>query len=355
MNIAADMSVPTSDIPYPLERQSSGPSRVAKPLDTSARGFGYIPVSIYCFTSQLLPIPKQNIPKDYNITVRYLPKEVSGMCWVKLNIFHLEKSLDLLANKFGNISSNKDNIGTLVQMLREMRYYIGDDLEDDMFNFECHYRKVEWLTGRYFKFVEDFFNTANSSQEDGECDPPPCPTTIKTTPTISVSTQHHSKGTQRDFKMNCILLVLNGTVLQRKVRHYLKLKVELHLGDTVRLNTGMHPFVCTGTRNQIFLPDTLERGLLALLFIPLIAVGFLLIWKVKSRRTPSPLQRDMDGPPLFIGVEASAPPLDDEMSEKQEWESAQDLSHRKPFPAVAEKALTPRWGAQADKPAPWRL
>ncbi|XP_026875429.1 kit ligand a isoform X2 [Electrophorus electricus] len=218
---------------------------------------------------------KQNIPKDYNITVRYLPKEVSGMCWVKLNIFHLEKSLDLLANKFGNISSNKDNIGTLVQMLREMRYYIGDDLEDDMFNFECHYRKVEWLTGRYFKFVEDFFNTANSSQEDGECDPPPCPTTIKTTPTISVSTQHHSKVSSE----------WNSTAKE-------------------------------GTRNQIFLPDTLERGLLALLFIPLIAVGFLLIWKVKSRRTPSPLQRDMDGPPLFIGVEASAPPLDDEMSEK---------------------------------------
>ncbi len=47
------------------------------------------------------------------------------MCWVKLNVFHLEVSLKGLAQKFGNISSNKDNIGTFVQILQEMRYHIG--------------------------------------------------------------------------------------------------------------------------------------------------------------------------------------------------------------------------------------
>lgn len=52
----------------------------------------------------------------------------SGMCWVKLNVFHLEVSLKGLAQKFGNISSNKDNIGTFVQILQEMRYHIGHGL-----------------------------------------------------------------------------------------------------------------------------------------------------------------------------------------------------------------------------------
>ncbi|XP_076878228.1 kit ligand a isoform X2 [Brachyhypopomus gauderio] len=220
---------------------------------------------------------KQNIPKDYKITVHYLPKEVSGMCWVKLNVFHLEESLKLLAEKFGNISSNKDNIGTFVQMLREIRYHIGNGLENAMFDFECHYREVKWLTGRYFEFVEDFFNTANSSREDVDCEPPPCPTIIKTSPTPTLaSAQHHSKDSSPEW---------NSTEKEE-------------------------------SRTPRFLPETLERGLLSLLFIPLIAVGFLLIWKVKSRRTAPQLQRGTDGPPLFIGVEASTPTLEDEMSEK---------------------------------------
>lgn len=52
----------------------------------------------------------------------------SGMCWVKLNLFPLEDSLKDLAQKFGNISSNKDNIETFIQMLREMRFLIGGGL-----------------------------------------------------------------------------------------------------------------------------------------------------------------------------------------------------------------------------------
>lgn len=64
--------------------------------------------------------------------------------------------------------------------------------------FKCHYRDENWPTGRYFEFVEDFFNTANSSREDVDCEPPPCPTTTKTTITTTIttteSTRHHSKG-----------------------------------------------------------------------------------------------------------------------------------------------------------------
>ncbi|KAG1939160.1 kit ligand [Pimephales promelas] len=142
---------------------------------------------------------KQNIPKDYKITVRYIPKEVSDMCWVKLNVFHLEVSLKGLAQKFGNISSNKDNIGTFVKILQEMRYHIGQGLEVSMLEFECHYVEEMWLTAKYFEYVEDFFNTANSSREAEDCDPPPCPTSTKTTVTTTTtmsptSAQHSTNG-----------------------------------------------------------------------------------------------------------------------------------------------------------------
>ncbi|XP_072519511.1 kit ligand a [Salminus brasiliensis] len=231
---------------------------------------------------------KQNIPKDYKITINYLPKEVSGMCWVKLNVFHLEESLKVLAQKFGNISSNKDNIGTFVQMLREMRYHIGPSLEEAMQEFQCHYIEEKWLTAHYFEFVEDFFNTANSSRENADCEPPPCPTTMKTTITTTittiVSTHRHSKGSSST-------------------------------GDLT--SEG-------GAANQRILSEVLERSLLSLLFIPLIGVVFLLVWKVKSRRNAPPVQRSSEDPPLFIGAEASAPPLDD-ISEKNRLNLVRDV------------------------------
>ncbi|XP_060784400.1 kit ligand a isoform X2 [Neoarius graeffei] len=221
---------------------------------------------------------KQNIPKDYKITVQYLPKEVSGMCWVKLNIFHLEESLKDLAQKFGNISSNKDYIGTFVQMLQEMRYIIGHGLEDSMLEFQCHYREEKWLTPRYFEFVEDFFNTANSSREVEDCEPPPCPTTIKTKVTTTIvtaaPTQHHSRGGN------------------------------LSTEDTKE------------TPSHMTLPVVVQRSLFSLLFLPIIAAMLLLFWKVKSRRNTPSAQSRTESPPLFVGAEPSAPALEDEISEK---------------------------------------
>ncbi|XP_048014642.1 kit ligand a [Megalobrama amblycephala] len=221
---------------------------------------------------------KQNIPKDYKITVRYIPKEVSGMCWVKLNVFHLEVSLKGLAQKFGNISSNKDNIGTFVQILQEMRYHIGHGLEDSMLEFECHYVEEMWLTAKYFEFVEDFFNTANSSREADDCEPPPCPTstktTVTTTTTASTTSAHHSTNEKR-----------NG------------------LPDD--------------PKKGVFLPKVVESSLMSLLAIPFIAVVFLLVWKIKSRRNAPQTERSPEeGPALFSGEEASVPPLDVEISEK---------------------------------------
>lgn len=65
-----------------------------------------------------------------------------------------------------------------------------------MLEFECHYVEEMWLTAKYFEFVEDFFNTANSSREADDCEPPPCPTstktTVTTTTTASTTSAHHS-------------------------------------------------------------------------------------------------------------------------------------------------------------------
>ncbi|XP_017330508.1 kit ligand a [Ictalurus punctatus] len=225
---------------------------------------------------------KQNIPKDYKITVQYLPKEVSGMCWVKLNVFHLEESLKDLSQKFGNISSNKDYIETFVQMLKEMRYIIGHDLENSMLEFQCHYREEKWLTPRYFKFVEDFFNTANSSREVEDCEPPPCPTTIKTKVTTTTATaaptQQHSQG-----------------------------------GSSSIENTNQSE----GFMKPMTFPPIVKRSLFSLLFIPAVVAVLLLVWKVKSRRNTPSAQSSTEAPPLFIGAEPSAPPLDDEISENK--------------------------------------
>lgn len=68
--------------------------------------------------------------------------------------------------------------------------------EDSMIEFECHYIEEMWFTAKYFEFVEDFFNTANSSREAEDCEPLPCPTSTKTTiistTTASPGSRHHS-------------------------------------------------------------------------------------------------------------------------------------------------------------------
>ncbi|XP_051807991.1 kit ligand-like [Acanthochromis polyacanthus] len=119
---------------------------------------------------------KQNIPKDYKIPVRYIPKQECGMCWVKLNIYPLEASLQDLAHKFGNISSNRNDIGIFILILQDLRLRM-DSVEPIMFEFECHYREERWPTERYFDFVKDFLTAAQNKEDSDDCDPPPCPTT----------------------------------------------------------------------------------------------------------------------------------------------------------------------------------
>ncbi|XP_071313340.1 kit ligand a [Trachinotus anak] len=221
-----------------------------------------------------LSVLRQNIPKDYKIPVHYIPKEEGGMCWVKLNVFYLEESLQDLAHKFGNISSNRKDISIFIQMLQELRLNMGS-VEPIMYDFECHYREERWQTAQYFDFVKDFLIAAQNREDSDDCDPPPCPTTpytvtaeyLKTSPTAS------SKGS------DC-------------------------------------PNGCNPPSNPApLLPEVVERSLLSLLFIPLLALIFLLVWKVRSRRNEEDIQPNPGAGEHFTGTEWTAPPVD-ELSEK---------------------------------------
>lgn len=227
-----------------------------------------------------LSVLRQNIPKDYKIPVHYVPKEEGGMCWVKLNVFYLEESLKDLAHKFGNISSNRKDISIFVQMLQEVRLYMGS-VEPAMYDFECHYRIERWPTARYFDFVEDFLIAAQDREDSADCDPPPCPTTPYAITTTT--TQYITEKTFSSYKVDC-----DPASTDCKSRN----------------------------EPQRFLPEVVEQSLLSLLFIPVAAIVFLLVWKVRSRRNQEDLQQNPGEGGLFTGIEGTAPPLDADISEK---------------------------------------
>lgn len=219
-----------------------------------------------------LSILRQNIPKDYKIPVRYIPKEEGGMCWVKLNVFYLEESLRDLSHKFGNISSNRKDISIFIQMLEELRLNLGS-LEPFMYEFECHYREERWQTVRYFDFVKDFLIAAQNREDSDDCDPPPCPTTPHTVTT----------------------------------EEYLTESTTSKVPECVDCNTHFGPSRMT---------KLVEQSLFSLLFIPLLALVFLLVWKVRSRRNGGDPHQNPAEDGLFTGTEGTAPPLDAEISEK---------------------------------------
>ncbi|KAM8892850.1 kit ligand a isoform 2-T4 [Spinachia spinachia] len=222
-----------------------------------------------------LSILRQNIPKDYKIPVHYVSREAGGMCWVKLNAFYLEESLKSLAHKFGNISSNSKDINIFIQMFQELRLNMGS-LESIMYEFECHYREERWQTGRYFDFVKDFLIAAQNKEDSDDCDSPPCPTTPS-----AVTTDEYSNVTPAPSSK-----------------------------DT-ECATG-----CKQHSETRVLSEVVEQSLLSLLFIPLLALIFLLVWKVRSCRNEEDLQQS-PGEGGLLRAGATAPPLDTEISEKQ--------------------------------------
>lgn len=219
-----------------------------------------------------LSILKQNIPKDYKIPLQYIPKEEGGMCWVKLNVYYLETSLERLAEKFGNISSNNKDISIFIQMIQELRINMKS-LDLVMLEFDCHYREERWQTERYFDFIKDFLIAAQNKEDSDDCDPPPCATTP-----YPVTTEENINESTTSTTADCA--------------------------------TGCKP------NSELRLTEVVERSLLSLLFIPLLALVFLLVWKVRSRRNEEDLQQNPGEDGLFTGTEGNAPPLDAEISEK---------------------------------------
>ncbi|KAJ8002722.1 hypothetical protein DPEC_G00161890 [Dallia pectoralis] len=220
---------------------------------------------------------KQNIPKDYRIPVTYIPEDVGGMCWVTLNVFRLEVSLQELSEKFGNISSNKYNISVLIEMLKDARFYIND-LEGLMNDFECHYRNDQWQTGRYFRFVEKVLIAARSNRVlPEECDPPPCPTTAMAATTTR--TLEYPSSEPVNYPAKCDISAAS----------------------------------CIHRPAPLNWSGVVEKSLLSLLVIPLIVMVFLFAWKVKSRRNERvPDENNSVEGGLFAGVEGNlTPPLDE--------------------------------------------
>ncbi|CAN9498921.1 unnamed protein product [Ophioblennius macclurei] len=218
---------------------------------------------------------KHNIPKDYKIPVHYVPKEEGGMCWVKLNVFSLESSLHDLAHKFGNISSNRNDISVIIVILQDLRFKLGP-VDLLMYEFECHYREERWPTERYFDFLKEYLIAAKNEGDSYDCHPPPCPVTPD-----DASTEAYTEAppTPRSEDPECL--------------------------------TG-----CTARKEPRLLPEVVERSLLSLLFIPLLALAFLLVWKVRSRRNGEDLDENAGESGVFTGTEGTAPPLDAEISEK---------------------------------------
>ncbi|XP_048873427.1 kit ligand a [Brienomyrus brachyistius] len=220
-----------------------------------------------------ISILKQNIPKDYKIKLHHIPKEVSGLCWVDLNVYQLEESLRKLAQKFGNISSNRDNIAIYIQNLQDIRYNIVNvkriDLDSIMEDFRCHYRDVTWQTADYFDYVKDFLSAARSRRGDTACESPFCPPT-----TQAIVTERLSRPPEAD---GC---------------------------------DGLVPGCGPRTEHQ-YLPRISDKGLLLLLFVPL-AVGLLcLAWKICRRQRLAP---DTDAE---RGAQVKDPTADTETSEEK--------------------------------------
>uniref|UniRef100_A0AAZ3SJK5 Kit ligand n=1 Tax=Oncorhynchus tshawytscha TaxID=74940 RepID=A0AAZ3SJK5_ONCTS len=122
------------------------------------------------------------------LLVRYsILNSTIGVCWVLLNIYPLEQSLRELAQVFGAISSNKDNIMIFITMLQNLRFkFDHEELEATMQVFKCHYRAVKWPSGQYFDYIRDILNSAAQGEGGFRCVPPPCPAPTTPAPTYSI-------------------------------------------------------------------------------------------------------------------------------------------------------------------------
>uniref|UniRef100_A0A1A7XVE1 Kit ligand n=1 Tax=Iconisemion striatum TaxID=60296 RepID=A0A1A7XVE1_9TELE len=233
-------------------------------------------------TDTIIPSLRQNIPKDYKIPVSYITKEVGGMCWANLNVFKLEQSLQELANKFGNISSNKRDIDILIIYLNEERIDIKvDSLNQLMYEFECHYRTEKWETERYFDFVKDLYEALKHENFSNECDELPCPTTTDPLDSPTPSELPIPNNTDPKCTTSC----------------------QSH-GHT-QIHDKREP------------PDMMKLILLSLLFVSVLTLILMcVVWKVRSRSNRQAHQQSPGEDESFTGSEGTEPPGSAETQEK---------------------------------------
>lgn len=127
-----------------------------------------------------------------------------------LNIYPLEQSLRNLAGMFGAVSSNRENIGVFISMLKSLRFTFDHEelvsswvwcakarrwgvpvlefnnsaleiacgclipQEAAMQLFQCHYRETGLMSGLYFDYIEDILHAASQGTSGLLCKPPPC-------------------------------------------------------------------------------------------------------------------------------------------------------------------------------------
>uniref|UniRef100_A0A668UVX0 Kit ligand n=1 Tax=Oreochromis aureus TaxID=47969 RepID=A0A668UVX0_OREAU len=136
----------------------------------------------------MLYLTKQDLPNNYLIPITYVPKE-AGTCWVVLNIYPMEKSLEKLTNNFGDKSTNRESLLIFIEIFQT---------EILMQYFDCHYQEQHIPSGPYFDYMENLLRGADQGLFDFSCEPPPCPSTQQTFTTPQETSQSpHNLSTQQ--------------------------------------------------------------------------------------------------------------------------------------------------------------
>ncbi|XP_041113135.1 kit ligand-like isoform X1 [Polyodon spathula] len=206
-----------------------------------------------------IPILKGNIPNDYIIKVRYVPQseELNDICWLMLNIYELQLSLNSLAAKFAETSSNRDNITVLIDMVTKMRrpFQYEEEVIDD---YHCHYQDGNFNTSVYFDYLKKMIETYELHERQfisSDCVSPPCPaseTTRLVAGSITISTE---------------LLIMNTTTC-----------VSASDCNTQETRHGKNTEVKTKGAEKLHIP------LYMLLIIPVVGILLFLTWKHTQKR-----------------------------------------------------------------------
>uniref|UniRef100_A0A3B4FNV7 Kit ligand n=1 Tax=Pundamilia nyererei TaxID=303518 RepID=A0A3B4FNV7_9CICH len=154
---------------------------------------------------------KQDLPSDYLIPISYVPNEVAGTCWVVLNIYPLEQSLERLTNNFGDKSTNRESLLIFIEILQTVWLKF-----DHMKYFDCHYHEQHIPSGPYFDYMENLLRGADRGLFDFSCEPPLCPSTRQTFTTPQETSQSPPNlGTQQTpefLEVNNLTLLIFVTI-----------------------------------------------------------------------------------------------------------------------------------------------